>query len=175
MVAAGWVHVVWGFAALWHGELKGVTKVLLALLLSPVAGFYVGFFIHRSMSFLLRGARPAANRYLRAAQFCTAAGLAFSHGANDARKSIGILTLILVLGGYIPRFEVPFWMMIVCAFALTLGHHQQAISLENCQITWFEANRSAVKGRSRVERKRGSRRLGPSALRGLYSLSASQA
>jgi PiT family inorganic phosphate transporter len=61
------------------------------------------------------------NGRLRGAQFITAAGLAFSHGANDAQKSMGILTLVLLLGGFIPTFEVPFWVMLACASAMTLG------------------------------------------------------
>jgi hypothetical protein len=56
-------------------------------------------------------ANPAANARLRGLQYVTAAGLAFSHGANDAQKSMGILTLVLLLGGFIPSFEVPFWVM----------------------------------------------------------------
>ena len=119
--AVGGDHVVWGFHDLMHGHVKGVTKVLLALLLSPVAGFCLGFLIHKLMSLLLRGARPGVNRRLRFAQFATAAGLAFSHGANDAQKSMGILTLLLMLGGFIPSFHVPFWVMLACATALTLG------------------------------------------------------
>lgn len=120
-VAVGGDHVVWGFMELMHGRVTGVTKVLLALLLSPVAGFGLGFVVHRLMSFLLRAARPKVNRRLRLTQVATAAGLAFAHGANDAQKSMGILTLVLVLGGFIPRFEVPSWVALGCAAALTLG------------------------------------------------------
>lgn len=120
--AVGGSHVVWGFRELaTHGQVHGVTKVLLGLLLSPVAGFCIGFIIHRMMGLLLRTARPTVNRRLKLAQFVTAAGLAFSHGANDAQKSMGILTLVLVLGGFIPHFAVPFWVMMACATALTLG------------------------------------------------------
>lgn len=122
VVAVGTDHVVWGFGQLiYHGEVQGVTKVLLALLLSPLAGFGLGFLLHQAMRFLLRAAQPSVNRNLRRAQFFTAAGLAFSHGANDAQKSMGILTLILTLGGFIHEFQVPFWVMLACAFSLTLG------------------------------------------------------
>lgn len=121
MVSAGADHVVWGFAELLHGELHGVAKVVVALLLSPLIGFWVGFGLHRLMLLLLRGANPAINRNLRNLQFVTAAGLAFSHGANDAQKSMGILTLVLLLGGFIPKFEVPFWVILACASAITLG------------------------------------------------------
>jgi PiT family inorganic phosphate transporter len=121
MVSAGADHVVWGFQELTQGHMTGVTKVLLALILSPIIGFWAGFFIHRLMSGLLRAARPRVNRYLRQAQFITAAGLAFSHGANDAQKSMGIVTLVLLLGGFIDKFEVPFWVVLTCASAITLG------------------------------------------------------
>jgi PiT family inorganic phosphate transporter len=121
-VAVGGSHVVWGFRELvTEGHVTGVTKVLLALLLSPVAGFCIGFVIHRMMHFLLRAARTTVNRRLRFAQFFTAAGLAFSHGANDAQKSMGILTLVLMLGGFIPNFAVPLWVIFACATAMTLG------------------------------------------------------
>jgi PiT family inorganic phosphate transporter len=121
MVSAGLDHVVWGFRELGSGHLTGVTKVLLALIISPIVGFWAGFAIHRIMSFLLRAARPAINNHLRQVQFLTAAGLAFSHGANDAQKSMGIITLVLLLGGFIPQFEVPFWVILTCATAITLG------------------------------------------------------
>lgn len=70
---------------------------------------------------LLRGTHPSINRDLRHLQFVTSAGLAFSHGANDAQKSMGILTLVLVLGGFIPTFDVPFWVILSCSLAITLG------------------------------------------------------
>ncbi|HEX5337094.1 MAG TPA: inorganic phosphate transporter [Gallionella sp.] len=122
VVSVGADHVVWGFNELFlYGHLTGVTKVLLALVLSPFVGFWCGFAIHRAMVLLLRGAKPAINRDLRRAQFLTAAGLAFSHGANDAQKSMGILTLVLLLGGFIDKFEVPFWVILACASSITLG------------------------------------------------------
>lgn len=121
VVSVGAEHVVWGFSELANGHLTGIVKVLAALLLSPLIGFWAGFLIHRLMHALLVRASPAANSRLRMAQFFTAAGLAFSHGANDAQKSMGILTLVLLLGGFIPHFEVPFWVMTACASAITLG------------------------------------------------------
>ena len=121
MVAAGAEHIVWGFRELAHGHLIGVFKVLFALLLSPIIGFWGGFLIHRWSGILLRSARPGINRNLRRSQFFTCAALAFAHGANDAQKSMGVITLTLLLGGFIPEFNVPFWVMLVCATALTLG------------------------------------------------------
>ena len=121
VVSVGADHVVWGFDELFRGHVTGVMKVLAALVLSPLIGFWAGFGLQRLMLRLLAGARPTMNRNLRNAQFVTAAGLAFSHGANDAQKSMGILTLVLLLGGFIDRFEVPLWVMFACATAITLG------------------------------------------------------
>lgn len=121
VVAAGPDRVVWGFQELALGHLKGVAKILLALLVSPLLGFGVAFIVHRTARFLLRGARPSANRYLRLCQYLTAAALAFSHGANDAQKSMGMLTLVLLLGGFIETFRVPFWVVLTCSGVLSLG------------------------------------------------------
>ena len=122
VVSVGTDHVAWGFTELFQqGKVTGVTKVILALVLSPLIGFWGGFFVHRFVLGLLRAARPSANAPLRHAQFLTSAGLAFSHGANDGQKSMGILTLVLWMGGFIPAFEVPLWVVLACSVALTLG------------------------------------------------------
>jgi PiT family inorganic phosphate transporter len=122
VVSTGPAHVVWGFEdLLLHGHASGVTKVLLALILSPVIGFWAGFTLHRVTGLLLRGARPGVNHSLRRGQIATAALLAFSHGTNDAQKSMGIITLVLLTGGMITSFEVPFWAILACAGAITLG------------------------------------------------------
>ncbi|NJA07372.1 inorganic phosphate transporter [Methylococcaceae bacterium WWC4] len=111
----------WGIAALLHGRIQGFAKVLLALFLSPFLGFAVGFALQRATMFLLRAAHPSINRRLCRAQWLTAAGLAFCHGANDAQKSMGVLTLLLLLSGQIATFQVPVWVMAACATAMTAG------------------------------------------------------
>lgn len=121
VMAAGSDHIVWGFHELAEGHLIGVFKVVIALLISPILGFWVGFLIHRWTGLLLRSARPRINRDLRRSQFLTCAMLAFAHGANDAQKSMGVITLVLLLSGFIPVFSVPFWVVLTCATALTLG------------------------------------------------------
>lgn len=121
VVSAGADHVVWGFADLLQGHVSGVMKVLMALVLSPLVGFWVGYGFHKLMQTLLRRARPTLNHGLRNAQYLTAAGLGFSHGANDAQKSMGILTLVLLMGGFIQEFVVPLWVMLACACSMTLG------------------------------------------------------
>jgi PiT family inorganic phosphate transporter len=121
VIAAGAHHVVWGVHELLHGELVGVTKMVVSLVISPLVGFWIGYLLHKFMLLMLRGAHPSINRNLRRAQYLTAAGLAFSHGANDGQKSMGILTLVLLLGGYLPAFQVPLWVILACSITMTLG------------------------------------------------------
>jgi PiT family inorganic phosphate transporter len=73
------------------------------LILSPLIGFWAGFLILQADEHhLLCCQAIGQHRSFGYAQFVTAAGLAFSHGANDAQKSMGMLTLALLLGGFIP-------------------------------------------------------------------------
>ncbi len=121
LIAVGADHVIWGFDQLLQGHLTGVSKVLLALILSPIIGFWFGFLVHRILFFLVRGAKPDVNRVFKRVQILSCAGLAFSHGANDAQKSMGIITLVLLSGGFLTEFTVPFWVVLSCAVAITLG------------------------------------------------------
>ena len=122
IAAAGPQYVVWGMEEfITTGHMTGVTKVLAALILSPIIGLIAGFLTHRLMSALLRGATPIVNKYLRLLQFVSASGMGFAHGTNDAQKSMGIITMVLLMGGFIPEFAVPFWVVLLCATAITLG------------------------------------------------------
>jgi PiT family inorganic phosphate transporter len=121
LVGAGAPHVVWGGGALLRARLEGVAKVFAALLISPLVGFAAGFAAHRIARTLLRRATPRVNRTLKRAQWGTAAVLAFSHGTNDAQKGMGIITLVLVLTHHLDAFEVPLWVMLLCAASMTLG------------------------------------------------------
>jgi phosphate/sulfate permease len=74
------------------------------LFFSPLAGFIVGFAMLRVIYFLVRSASPRINEFFKRAQFFTAVGLAFSHGTNDAQKTMGIITLSLLIGGTLSEF-----------------------------------------------------------------------
>lgn len=120
--SAGTRHVEWGWQEFMDsGELHGIALIIAALFLSPLAGLLVGWSTHHLSRLALRRATPAANRTLRRLQWPGAAALAFSHGANDAQKTMGIITLVLLLGGSISSFEVPFWVILLCATSITLG------------------------------------------------------
>jgi len=122
ILAAGTDHVVWGWRQFMSsGELHGLTLIVAALFLSPLAGLAIGWLLHHISRLVLRRAGPGANRNLLRLQWFGAAALAFSHGANDAQKTMGIITLVLLLGGYISNFAVPLWVILLCATSITLG------------------------------------------------------
>jgi inorganic phosphate transporter, PiT family len=114
----GAVVVAVGFGAI---KLAGLYKVLIALFASPVIGFIVGFIITRLIYFLVRNATPRVNDLFKNGQLVTALAMAFSHGTNDAQKTMGIITLSLVVAGVLPAFNVPFWVIAVSAGAIALG------------------------------------------------------
>ena len=121
LLAAGAEHVKWGFVELAHGKVDGVAKILIGLVISPIIGFGVGYLLHHLMKRIFVAAKPGVNTWFRRSQWVTSAFLAFSHGANDAQKSMGIITLVLVLSGQMSEFNVPFWVILTCASAITLG------------------------------------------------------
>jgi inorganic phosphate transporter, PiT family len=102
-------------------KLHGLEKVLIALFASPLIGFAFGFIITRLIFFLVRNAPMEINEFFKRGQLITALGMAFSHGTNDAQKTMGIITLSLVIGGYIDQFTVPMWVIAISAGAIALG------------------------------------------------------
>jgi PiT family inorganic phosphate transporter len=114
----GAVVVASGFSAV---QTSGLTTVLVALFLSPILGLLVGYLLMNLTLFLARGATPRINHFFKRAQVVTAVGLALSHGANDAQKTMGIITLGLVVEGMIDEFTVPVWVIALSAGAIALG------------------------------------------------------
>ena len=102
-------------------KFAGVGKVLVALVLSPPLGFLIGFLMTRLIYFLVRGATPRVNEWFKKGQLVTALAIAFSHGTNDAQKTMGIITLSLVIAGVLPAFQVPTWVIAVSAAAIAVG------------------------------------------------------
>jgi len=102
-------------------KLTGLTKVLLALAISPPIGLATGFLVTKLILFLARGASPKINWFFKRGQIVTAIALALSHGTNDAQKTMGIITLGLVTAGVLPAFHVPLWVVAVCAAAIAAG------------------------------------------------------
>ncbi|HJO32921.1 MAG TPA: inorganic phosphate transporter [Anaerolineales bacterium] len=102
-------------------QLQGLYIVLLALFLSPVLGLLAGWLTMRLVLFLARGATPRINSFFKRAQVLTSIGLALSHGSNDAQKTMGIITLGLVVSGAVDSFRVPLWVVVASAGTIALG------------------------------------------------------
>ncbi len=101
---------------------KGVYKVLLALIFSPLVGFLFGFLLMLLLMWLFgRSPFSIVNSLFNRLQIVSAAYMAFSHGNNDAQKTMGIITMALVSYGTLKDFHVPFWVMLLCATAMALG------------------------------------------------------
>jgi inorganic phosphate transporter, PiT family len=106
----------------WHAILlPGLEKILIALFISPIIGLIFGYLIHRLLFLLCWNASPRVNVVFKRGQILTALALALSHGTNDAQKTMGIITLALVTGGYLKVFAVPIWVIIICASMIAFG------------------------------------------------------
>jgi inorganic phosphate transporter, PiT family len=98
------------------------TKVLLPLVSSPLIGFAAAFALTIALYWIFRRAdRRWATRGFRRAQVLSAGYMAFAHGSNDAQKTMGVITLALFSAKVIPSVDVPVWVIVVSATALSLG------------------------------------------------------
>jgi PiT family inorganic phosphate transporter len=106
----------------WHAiQLPGLTKILLTLFTSPILGLVFGYLILKLLFIISWNASPRVNLIFKRSQIFTALALALSHGANDAQKTMGIITLALVTGGVLNVFTVPLWVIIICAAMIATG------------------------------------------------------
>ena len=102
-------------------RLGGLTKVLAALILSPVLGLIISFLFTRLVYFLAQWASPSINNWFRSWQVLTSLALALGHGSNDSQKTMGIIALGMVSTGVTRSFGVPVWVIAVSALAMSLG------------------------------------------------------
>jgi inorganic phosphate transporter, PiT family len=99
-----------------------VYPVFIALITSPIAGLILAYVVTVVLLNLLRRARPSrANNTFRRLQIFSSGFVAFSHGANDAQKTMAIMTLALFSSGYLAEFAVPTWVSLAAALAIGLG------------------------------------------------------
>ncbi len=100
----------------------GWKKVLLGLGFSTILGFVLSVSLMTIIYWLFRraGLATVRNSFGRA-QMLSAAFMAFSHGSNDGQKFMGVFSLALVLGGVMPQFQVPLWVIILCGTVMGLG------------------------------------------------------
>lgn len=102
-------------------KFQGFDKVLIALFASPIIGFVFGFIILRIIYFSAQGASPRINWFFKRGQFFTTTALALSYGANDGQKMIGVITLSLMVGGQLSKFEILPWVTLCSALAMAFG------------------------------------------------------
>lgn len=108
-----------GFAALEYG---GFSKIIIGLLVSPVLAFVVGYTIYSLFKIFLKNLNLATtNRRFRMLQVGTAALQSYTHGTNDAQKSMGIITMALIAGGFQKTDDVQLWVQVSCAIAMAVG------------------------------------------------------
>ena len=100
----------------------GIGKIVLSLILSPLIAIITGCLVMTLLFCVFGRFSPSAvNGKFKKMQILSAAMMAFSHGSNDAQKSMGIITLALLAGGYIEVFEVPTFVKLLAATAMACG------------------------------------------------------
>jgi PiT family inorganic phosphate transporter len=113
------------FATAGPGQVKWagiLDRVLVPTMAAPVIGFAVGIALMVGLLWAFQRAHPArAMRRFRYAQLASASMMSFSHGANDAQKTMGVITLALFAAGSIPDLEVPLWVKVASATVMGLG------------------------------------------------------
>jgi inorganic phosphate transporter, PiT family len=108
----GWIAVV----------PSGWTKTLAFIVLSPLIGMILGLLLMTAIMWLFRWMPPSrVDRWFRRAQLVSAAFFSLNHGANDAQKTMGIIAGVLFTAGYIPTFQIPFWVVLIAHTAIGLG------------------------------------------------------
>lgn len=110
---AGISVAVWG----------GLSKTLLAIVLSPLVGFLLALVLTAIVSWASVRSTPfAVDRAFRILQFVSASMYSLGHGGNDAQKTMGIIAVLLYSQGYLSgEFSVPFWVVLSCQAAMALG------------------------------------------------------
>src|SRR3954470_24933075 len=103
----------------WSGILD---KVVIPMVLSPLIGFGLGYLFMLAILWIFRRRNAhRTERGFRHAQIASSAAMAFGHGTQDAQKTMGIITLALVTAGEISTFEVPLWVVLASALAISAG------------------------------------------------------
>ena len=101
---------------------SGWAKVLLGLLFSTFLGGFAGLLTMAAIYWIFRDRTPAGTRgSFRVLHVLASAFMAFGHGSNDGQKFIGVFTLALMLGGVLPAFAVPTWVIFLCGLVMAVG------------------------------------------------------
>jgi PiT family inorganic phosphate transporter len=108
-----------GFSIL---KYAGFLKIIEGLIISPIIAFIVGFILYSIFKVIFKNYNlTKTNRTFRFIQIATAALQSYSHGTNDAQKSMGIITMALIANGFATTTDIPLWVQIACALSMGLG------------------------------------------------------
>jgi PiT family inorganic phosphate transporter len=107
-------------AVQWHGVTQ---KVIIPMIVSPVAGLVLGFLVMLTILWVFKRGHPGRlNRGFRFMQSLSALAMSFGHGLQDAAKTVGVVGLALVIGGYLGTdAPIPSWVYLMTALVLSLG------------------------------------------------------
>ncbi|MGE5314103.1 MAG: anion permease [Acidobacteriota bacterium] len=109
---AGWGAIIYG----------GWTNTLVFIVVAPLMGMVMGFTIMAVLMWIFHGRSSSrVNGLFRKLQLASAAAYSLGHGTNDAQKTMGIITTLLVSAGYLTTFQVPYWVILLSHFAIALG------------------------------------------------------
>ncbi len=102
--------------------LSGWIKTLMFIVLAPLIGMISAFFLMVAVTWMFRRWRPSRLDHLfRRLQLISAGLYSLGHGGNDAQKTMGIITGLLVASGYLKTFDVPLWVVLISHAAIALG------------------------------------------------------
>lgn len=112
VVRAGWSVII----------PSGWTKTLIFIVLAPLMGLALGLVLMLVTYAIVQNQRPArVDKEFRRLQLVSAALYSLGHGTNDAQKTMGIVAGVLFSAGYLTRFEIPMWVVLICHAAIGLG------------------------------------------------------
>jgi len=101
---------------------KGWIKTVVFMAVAPFLGLLAAFAFMIAVYWIFRNSTPKKmDVYFRKLQLLSAAAFSYSHGTNDAQKTMGIITGVLVSAKYLPAFHVPVWVILAAHAAIGLG------------------------------------------------------
>lgn len=112
MVKCGTTGLVW----------TGILKTVAFIFISPIFGMFLGMGIGIIVYWIFRKFTPrAVDHIFRKGQLVSAALYSIGHGGNDAQKTMGIITSLLLSAGLLKAFHIPLWVILACQIAMALG------------------------------------------------------
>ena len=101
---------------------SGWTKTLAFIVLAPLIGMLLGFALMATVTWIFRKWNPfRLDKLFRRLQLVSAGLYSLGHGGNDAQKTMGIITGLLVASGHLRHFEVPLWVILISHAAIAFG------------------------------------------------------